>query len=84
MNELGEAITDGEKTGGCLDSLDCSGLIHWETVNLDTFWIRAESLEDSENLLEPDVILQEMIGDLENARGQLRGIAKDLGQDTLW
>jgi type I restriction enzyme M protein len=52
-------------------------LVQRDKVNLDIFWIKDESLEDSDNLPEPDVILQEIIEDLESALAQLRGIAED-------
>ncbi len=64
-------------------SFDYDELIQRDKVNLDIFWIRDESLEDSENLPEPDVILQEMIEDLESALEQLRGIAEDLREERL-
>ncbi|MFH1112713.1 MAG: class I SAM-dependent DNA methyltransferase [Pseudomonadota bacterium] len=63
-------------------SFDYDELILRDKVNLDIFWIRDESLEDSENLPEPDVILREMIEDLESALEQLRGIAEELGEET--
>jgi type I restriction enzyme M protein len=65
-------------------SSDYEDRIQQDKVNLDTFWIKDESLEDSDNLPEPDVILQEIIEDLEGgALAQLRGIAEDLGQESL-
>ncbi len=65
-------------------SFDYEELIQRDKLNLDIFWIRDESLEDSENLPAPDVILQEMIDDLESALDQLRGIAEDLsGEDSI-
>jgi len=45
----------------------------------DIFWLKDESLEDSDNLPAPEVIAQEMIEDLEGALEQLRAIAGDLG-----
>ena len=59
-------------------SFDYEDLIQQDKVNLDIFWIKDESLEDSDNLPEPDVILQEIIEDLESALTQLRGISDDL------
>jgi type I restriction enzyme M protein len=51
-------------------------------VNLEIFWIRHESLEDSEKVPEPPIILQEMIEDLESARDQFRGIAEELSEES--
>jgi type I restriction enzyme M protein len=44
----------------------------------DIFWLRDESLEESDNLPDPDVLAQEIVEDLENALEQSREIAVDL------
>ena len=49
-----------------------------DKLNLDIFWLRDKSLEDSENLPEPDVLAQEIIDDLEDALAQLRSVASEL------
>jgi type I restriction enzyme M protein len=52
-------------------------------VSLDVFWLRYESLEDSDNLPDPDVLAQEIIiGDLEAALEQFREIADELGGEA--
>ena len=51
-----------------------------DKCSLDIFWLKDESLEDSENLPAPEVIAQEMIEDLEAALEQLKLIAADLGE----
>ena len=51
-------------------------------MSLDIFWLRDESLEDSDNLPPPDVIAQEIVEDLEAALEQFRLIAGDLNQET--
>ncbi len=38
-----------------------------DKVNLDIFWLRDESLEDSANLPEPDVLAAEIVEDLQAA-----------------
>jgi type I restriction enzyme M protein len=48
-------------------------------VNLDIFWLRDESLEETANLPEPDVLAEEMLEYLESAVELLRGLAADLG-----
>src|SRR5262245_8463523 len=59
-------------------------LIKRDKVNLDIFWLKDESLEDSANLLFPDIIAAEIVEDLEAALEQFREIAVDLGdKDTL-
>ena len=47
-------------------------------LNLDIFWVKDESLEDSANLANPDVIAQEIVEDLQAALAQFAEIANDL------
>jgi type I restriction enzyme M protein len=54
-------------------------LARHDKVNLDIFWLRDESLEDSANLPNPDVLAIEIVEDLEAALEQFRGIENDLG-----
>jgi type I restriction enzyme M protein len=49
-----------------------------DKASLDIFWLKDESLEDSDNLPEPGVILRDIIEDLEGALEQLRMIAEDV------
>ena len=51
-----------------------------DKVNLDIFWLRDESLEDSANLPEPDVLAAEIVEDLQAALEQFAAIAEDLGE----
>ena len=53
-----------------------------DKVNLDIFWLRDESLEDTDNLPDPDIIAAEIVEDLESALGQFRLIAEDLGSEA--
>ena len=48
-------------------------------ASLDIFWLRDESLEESDNLPDPDVLAQEIVDSLEAALEQFREIATDLG-----
>ena len=52
-----------------------------DKVNLDIFWLRDESLEETANLPEPDVLAVEIVDDLEAALEQFRVIAEDLGEE---
>jgi type I restriction enzyme M protein len=52
-----------------------------DKVNLDIFWLREESLEDSANLPEPDVLAAEIVDDLKAALEQFEGIAGELGSE---
>jgi type I restriction enzyme M protein len=54
-------------------------LVARDKVNLDIFWLRDESLEETANLPEPDVLAEEIVEDLESALEQFRAIAEDLG-----
>jgi type I restriction enzyme M protein len=49
-----------------------------DKLNLDIFWLKDESLEDSANLPDPDVIAQEIVEDLQAALAQFAEIANDL------
>jgi len=53
-------------------------LLKRDKVNLDIFWLKDESLEDSANLPDPDVIAAEIAEDLEAALDQFSQIASDL------
>jgi type I restriction enzyme M protein len=45
---------------------------------LDIFWLKDESLEDSENLPDPDVLATEIIENLEAALEQFNSIVESL------
>jgi type I restriction enzyme M protein len=53
-------------------------IITRDKASLDIFWLKDESLEESENLPDPDILAQEIIDDLEAALKQFREIADDL------
>jgi type I restriction enzyme M protein len=53
-------------------------LLKRDKLNLDIFWLRDKSLEDSENLPEPDVLAQEIADDLQTALEQFAAIAAEL------
>jgi type I restriction enzyme M protein len=57
---------------------DYDELIARDKASLDVFWLKDESLADSDNLPAPDVIAQEIVEDLEAALEQFRLIAADL------
>jgi type I restriction enzyme M protein len=46
--------------------------------SLDIFWLKDESLEDSANLPDPDVIAAEIVEDLQAALDEFALIAADL------
>ena len=49
-------------------------------MSLDLFWLRDESLEDSVNLPDPNILAQEIADDLRSALGQIEDILGDLEQ----
>jgi len=53
-------------------------LVKRDKVSLDIFWLKDESLEDSANLPDPDVIAAEVAEDLQAALDQFSQIAADL------
>jgi type I restriction enzyme M protein len=63
-------------------SYDYDELISRDKASLDIFWLRDESLEESDNLPDPDVLAQEIVEDLEAALEQFREIAADLGGEA--
>jgi type I restriction enzyme M protein len=63
---------------GCGRPYEYGELINRDKASLDTFWLRDESLEDSDNLPDPNVLAQDIVEDLEAALEQFREIAEDL------
>ena len=53
-------------------------LLQRDKVSLDIFWLRDESLEDSANLADPDVIAAEIVEDLQAALEEFELILGDL------
>jgi len=53
-------------------------LINRDKASLDIFWLRDESLEDSDSLPEPDILAREIVEDLQAALVQFQAIAEDL------
>jgi len=49
-----------------------------DKINLDIFWLKDDSLEDSANLPDPGIIALEIAEDLEAALDQFSQIAADL------
>jgi type I restriction enzyme M protein len=55
-------------------------LIKRDKANLDIFWLKDESLEDSANLPDPHLITEEIVEDLEAALEQFTAIESNLKQ----
>ncbi|ESA37880.1 dna methyltransferase [Leptolyngbya sp. Heron Island J] len=57
-------------------------LVQRDKANLDIFWLRDESLEDSENLPDPDVLALEIAEDLEAALELFSSITEQLEEKS--
>ena len=54
-----------------------------DKTSLDIFWLRDESLEDTENLPAPEVIAAEIVEDLQAALEQFAAVAAALGNSEV-
>jgi type I restriction enzyme M protein len=57
---------------------DYEDLVARDKVSLDIFWLKDDSLSESDNLPAPDVLAAEIVEDLEAALEQFREIVTDL------
>ena len=62
---------------GCWRAYDYEELINRDKASLDIFWLKDDSLSDSDNPPAPEVIAAEIVGDLEAALEQFRLIAAE-------
>jgi type I restriction enzyme M protein len=70
---------DAEKNpDGRWRAFDYDELSKRDKANLDIFWLKDKSLEDSDDLPAPDVLAQEIADDLQTALEQFQGIAEKL------
>jgi type I restriction enzyme M protein len=56
-------------------------LMHRDKANLDIFWLKDDSLEDSANLPAPEVLAKDIADNLESALEQFNAIYQDLGNE---
>jgi len=61
-----------------LKSFTYDELIARDKTNLDIFWLKDESLEDTENLPAPEVLAQEIVEQLEAALEEFRSVEEVL------
>ena len=78
-----KATWSAENPEGRWRAYEYADLIARDKASLDIFWLKDDSLADSDNLPAPDVIAQEIVEDLEAALEQFRLIAGDLGADEM-
>jgi type I restriction enzyme M protein len=55
-------------------------LVKRDKASLDIFWLKDESLEDSDNLPAPEVLAAEIVESLETALSEFRAIYEELGE----
>jgi hypothetical protein len=76
--DRGESVGRPDKEGKQKLSGNEKGMSERDKVNLDVFCLKDRSLEESDDLPEPDVLAQEITDDLQTALEQFQAIAKKL------
>lgn len=56
-------------------------LMQRDKISFDIFWLKDESIEDSANLPDPDVLAQDISENLESALDQFKSIQEDLKEE---
>lgn len=69
-----QATWSEEDTDGRWRSYDYAELIARDKTNLDIFWLKDKSLEDSENLPAPEILAAEIVEQLEAALSEFREV----------
>ena len=75
-----QATWSTENPDGRWRAYSYAELIARDKTSLDIFWLKDESLADSDNLPPPGVIALEIVEDLQAALAQFQLIASDLGE----
>lgn len=57
-------------------------ILQRDKLNLDLFWLRDDSLEDIDNLPEPDVLAAEIVENLEAALESFRSVSEELAGEV--
>ncbi len=73
-----EPTWSSENKSGRWRAYDYDELVKRDKMNLDLLWLKDRSLEDSENLPEPEVLAAEIIGDLRAALEAFQAVAEEL------
>lgn len=63
-------------------TFEYADLAQRDKLNLDLFWLKDKSLEESDDLPPPDVLAAEIAADLESATERFAGIAAKLSSTT--
>jgi type I restriction enzyme M protein len=78
-----KATWSAENSNGRWRAYSYDELISRDKASLDIFWLKDDSLADSDNLPAPAVIAQEIVEDLQAALEQFKLIAADLGAEVV-
>jgi len=71
-------LPEGEGSNGRWRSFTYDELVARDKTNLDIFWLKDDSLEDTENLPAPEVLAQEIVEQLEAALTEFRSVEEVL------
>lgn len=83
--KAGEPLTArvaDEDENGCWKPYAYEDLIGRDKINLDITWMKDPALQDADSDLEPEVIAEEIVRDLQSALAEFTAIAKSLGADV--
>jgi len=78
IDEWRKATWSEQAPDGCWRAFDYEDLLKRDKVNLDIFWLRDKSLEEPDDLPEPDLLAQEIADDMQTALEQFSAIAEKL------
>jgi len=76
------ATWSAENPTGRWRCYDFTDVIARDKASLDIFWLKDNSLEDSDNLPAPGILAAEIVEDLQAALEQFRLIAEDFGEEV--
>jgi len=80
-NEFLDAVDPDKQMEKAREMFNYDDLMQRDKVSLDIFWLKDESLEDMENLPDPDVLALEIAENLESALDQFRAIYEGLEEN---
>ncbi len=80
---LRQATWSTENPDGRWRAYSYDELIARDKASLDIFWLKDDSLADSDNLPAPGVIALEIVEDLQAALEQFKLISADLAEDAI-
>jgi type I restriction enzyme M protein len=73
-------LAEAFKESDCFRAFSYDTIIPRDKVSLDIFWLKNESLEDTENLPDSDMLAQEIVENREAALMRFESIVDELGE----